>query len=115
HAVRDQGARPRGRSRRRAHPGPARQRGGDRAMIALIVAATLAGSPGAIVAHAPDNDNGLHLHVEWENAAPDGANTVILRHQADAEVGAPPPIEGKVKSGDTVGGWTVAYYGDSDT
>jgi hypothetical protein len=84
-------------------------------MIALLVAAALAGTPGGVTASAPKNDNGLHLHVEWENPSPDGTSTVILRHDAGATA-APPAVTGKPKPGDDAGdGWTVAYFGDSDT
>ncbi len=79
-------------------------------MIALLLTAT------ALTVAAPDNDNGLHLHVAWTETTPEGQDMVVVRHAAsDRELPPVPIVDHKVKAGDPLDGdWTAVYFGDSD-
>lgn len=71
----------------------------------------------SLVVVAPPNDNGKHIMVSWGDPVEIGRFMVVLRHLASATRGIEPPvITGPVKAGDKLPrGWTVAYFGDSDS
>ena len=57
----------------------------------------------------PENDNGRHLDVSW-GVPPEGETVVVLRRPAGADAPVP-AITSELAVGDTIDGWTVAYWG----
>jgi hypothetical protein len=89
-------------------------------MIAgILIMAALGALPEgvAIEAASIENDNGRHIDVKWNVAAPEGTIFVVSRHAAAGADDAPLPteFEGQPHPQDDAGnGWKIVYVGFAD-